>query len=329
MIEKETKEELVKKIHSITNLSRSTIYRFFSEQHVKRSSEARIVEALSILENQDSEHKNSNKQIVVSASPKTFDIFEGYSDVFSGILNEASKHGVSVIFDKSYKAEKKDNLGVIIIGKDNEELDEECKTLSTLGIPFVLVNRITDNNDYSYVSVDVKKAAFDITCHMLEQGYRKIAFCGKLDTLVAQQKFEGYKEALKSRGIAIDEKIIETDTDANSLDETFNKFISQPDKPDSFFAMDDNTALRIARLAFEHNLTIPYDLGVSGMNDLDTVRNSTPSLSSVKIDFREIGRESVNSLLKLLDSTSLRAIKLIMNHKLMIRDSTMKNERIK
>ena len=93
--------------------------------------------------------------------------------------------------------------------------------------------------------------------------------------------------------------------------------------------MDDNTALRIARLAFEHNLTIPYDLGVSGMNDLDTVRNSTPSLSSVKIDFREIGRESVNSLLKLLDSTSLRAIKLIMNHKLMIRDSTMKNERIK
>lgn len=323
MLGNEKKEEFVKRICDATDLSRSTVYRFFANQHIKESSKNKIIQAMKEIDQSvESGNDYSGFEIVISVSAKTFDLFEGFNNVFTGIIDQADKYNIPVRFEKSYKPQWKEKRGVIMIGKDNQELEDDCRTMKELGIPFLLVNRILDDPEISYVSVAVQQAAFDITCHLIDRGYTRIAFWGEQNSLVSRQKFNGYKEALESRGIPFDPSIVETDPANHSLDETFSRLMSMKDRPDAFFSMDDATAIRLTRLAFEQGISVPSELGISGMNDLSSAHNVIPSISSVKIDFYTIGHEAVSSLIKLMRNDSIKAIKLVTNYKLMLRDST-------
>ncbi len=324
MRQTDTKEELIVKISELSGISRSTIFRYFAGKQVRESSKQKICDALADIKGRKYTREEKKLEIVVPVNSHNFDDFKGYGEVLSGILDEASQRGFTVRFEHEQAdyAGNGQGMGVILLGKDTDELEQDCTRLKELGIPFVLINRTIDKPGINYVAVDVRQGAYDMANHLLDQGYRRIAFWGMQTNMVTKGKLEGLKDALAQRNVPCHEELIETDVENHPLEETFDRFMSGENRPDAFMAMDDETALKVIRLAFMKNIQVPQDLAVSGMNDVESSENVIPSISSIHYPFRTLGVLAVDTLWKLLQEQQIQSIRMMIGHKLILRDST-------
>ena len=91
--------------------------------------------------------------------------------------------------------------GVLIIGARVEEpLLEEAREL---GIPCVLVGRQSTDPQVSAVGRNEEAIASEATNYLIDLGHRAIAFLGgECDYSYTRSRLEGYRRALRARGIA-------------------------------------------------------------------------------------------------------------------------------
>lgn len=307
------KEEEVQKIVSLSGVSRSTVFRYFAGKQIRPSSLRAIQEAEAALRGEAAEGA-ALTEVTVSVDTRIFEIFEGHAEVLSAIIDEASKRRVRVNVDKDCTEVKA--AGVILLGKHDPEESEEIEWLKKESVPFVVVNRRIEDKAVSYVASDMRSCAYDMCQHLFSQGARRIAFWGETRTRVSMDKFLGYKDALEERGL-YDEALVFSDTDP--LEAIFTS------SPDAFMAMDDETATKALRLAYERGLSVPGDFLVSGMNDLGLSKNIIPSLTSAHVDFQKLGRLSLEVLLRLMEDKDLEAVKTTVSYRLAVRDSTLRS----
>lgn len=313
------KEEEIQKIVSISGVSRSTVFRYLAGKQIRESSRKAIIEAQNTIREQavEGDHQGS-KEIVVSIDPTIFDIFHGNSEVLAGIMDEAGVHNTRISIERDYHNELS-AAGVILVGKHDPEESDEIRMLKEAGIPFVVVNRMIEDEKVSYVSANVFSCAYDMCQHLFSQGCSRIAFWGELETRVSKDKFNGYKEALTENG-CYDESLVFSDK--VPLERMFDEFLSMKNPPDAFLSMDDETATRALRIAYEKGLHVPDSFFISGMNDLGSSQNIIPSLTSAHIDFRKLGKLALGTLLRLIQDPEVLAIKTTVRHRIIVRDST-------
>ena len=89
----------------------------------------------------------------------------------------------------------------------------------------------------------------------------------------------------------------------------------------AIFAANDEMALGAMRAMFEAGREVPRDVSIIGFDDVPYARYLTPSLTTVRQDFEEIGERSVEMLLDAIrgDDTRVRAAITL---ELVVRDST-------
>lgn len=109
--------------------------------------------------------------------------------------------------------------GIVFLGG---KFSHQEKKLKEIQIPFVLstiaIAENVDRNIYSSVSVDDKSESEKIVNFLCDQGHTKIAIlvAGKSDRSISKLRVEGYRNALKSRNIPINENLIRhTDDNEN------------------------------------------------------------------------------------------------------------------
>ena len=77
-------------------------------------------------------------------------------------------------------------------------------------------------------------------------------------------------------------------------------------KPCGIFAANDETAVEVADVCHFLGLEMPKDVAVVGVDNLEFVcENAMTSLTSIEIDFYEVGRKCVDFLARLLDNPDL------------------------
>ena len=319
----ESKEKYISHICKISGLSRSTVFRYFSNKKIKDSSVSRIKAAISEIQNT----ANNSFEIIVPIDSTNEDVFVGHKEIISGIIEQASALGYPVKFQQgnSINPENKQNLGLILLGNYSIDFNANFSALLKNGIPFVAINRIDDGLKINYVAVDVYQGSVDMVNHLLDNGYNRIAFWGAQNDFSQKRKLDGLKETLREHNIPIDDSLIETNTTEHPLEETFARMMKLTNRPNAFLAMDDETALKIIKLAFINNIKVPEELAVAGMNDIEFSENTIPSISSIHFPFKSLGILAVNALKLLLEGNNVSTIKIIVKHRLIARDSTKKN----
>ena len=314
-----TKEQYIEKLTEMTGISRATIFRHLAGSGVKESTRIRLNEAMEKIGMNRSE---KSFEIIVSINSHDFDIFKGNSEALAAILEEASQKGIPVRLMRDASPKGEDGVGVIVLGKHTDELMNEVNYLKKAGVPFVVINRMIQDPDVSYVAAENRLAAYDMTQHLIAQGAKRIAFWGEQETMVSRDKLEGVKSAITDAGLPLSDSVFFTDTKKVTLDDAITSVLSSPVRPDAFFTMDDETALLAIRAFITRGVRVPEDILVSGMNDLDSSKNVVPSISSVHIDFRRFGVLAVDILDRLHKGSDISSMKTIVKHKLVIRDST-------
>ncbi|MDA8426581.1 MAG: LacI family DNA-binding transcriptional regulator [Treponema sp.] len=117
--------------------------------------------------------------------------------------------------------------------------------------------------------------------------------------MTAREK--GYREALRSCGIAVDERLVLAAD--NSFDEAYacvRRNIALARRSDGLFAATDIMALGALRAMADEGLDVPGDFKVVGYDDLEIGTYVRPTLSSVHQPREEIARLACERLAALL-----------------------------
>lgn len=254
-----------------------------------------------------------------------------YSKVVDSIDKAASKYGYNVILcatndnpqkEQAYLKMLKNGFcdGCIIL---NTTMDKSTMHEFLLNNNAVQCNEYIDD-DYPYIAIDNRQAAYDAVSYLIKTGRRKIAYCGVENNFISSRlRHLGYYEALKDGGIQYNEDIVFDGNYGFRMAKLLtDKMIEEKKEFDSLFAISDRMAAGAMHSMQEKNLKIPQDVAVMGFDNIHLSYMITPSLSTVAQPQEEMGEMAFMALLERLSGKQYD--KKIIKHKLLIRNSTDK-----
>jgi DNA-binding LacI/PurR family transcriptional regulator len=306
-----------------SGVSRSTVFRYFAGKPVRPAAASAIERAVATLSKPLETRAEGRRDILVSLPP-SYTGFRGYAEILEGLVQRAREIGAAVVID-SRRAQLSPPGGVILIGKQARDEDAEYEAWKSRLVPCVFVNRIFEDAERSWVSVDCREAGREAVAHLIGQGCKRIAAWSDELSRVSRDKLRGYRDALAAAGLPDSPELVLSPADMG-LEEAFDALMGLPDPPDGWFSTDDDIALRVMALAADRGLSVPRDLAVVGMNDISSAPQLVSSLSSVRLPFREMGSAAVDALERLIEHPMETSVRILLAHDLAIRGSSSRKE---
>ena len=265
-----------------------------------------------------------------------------FSTVLKGIMHKAHMSNFLVIVGESGQHEKKEKeiltqfishcvSGVIISHANQNILTDNLNLLRKERIPYVLVDRPSNNAADQYVKYDDVKGGYLATQHLLEQGFRRIAYIKGLDhCVISNARLEGYKMAIKEYDITLDPSLIQETQHIDGIKDGYDygrQLLIKQKRPDAIFCVTDNIASGVYKAAKELGLNIPKDLGIVGYSNSIVATHLSPSLTTVEQPGREMGEQAFDFLQNSILNNSSK-LKRTFDARLIVRESSLKNNHV-
>jgi LacI family transcriptional regulator len=177
-------------------------------------------------------------------------------------------------------------------------------------------------NHFPSVQVDDVLGSYAATEHLLKLGHKRIAFlCGPAAAPWSQERFEGYRRALREAGSDVDERLvfqagaaIEDGVHAalQMLNESCNATAVQ--------AANDQVAIGCADALLNQGMRIPQDLSVIGFGNTLTSQYFRVPLSTVGQPKFRLGAAAIDSMISILRGQRVESKRL--PSELIVRAST-------
>lgn len=186
-----------------------------------------------------------------------------------------------------------------------------------IGKPYDLVDKIThvDNDNYM--------AAKEATEYIIGLGHSNIGFIGGSPSLtVTLDRLNGYKQALMDAHINLnDNYIIHGDFLREGGQEAVKALLRKTIPPTALLVTDDLMAVGVVNSLTEMQIDIPSEVSIISFNNALFAEMSRPPLTSIDINIKELGYQAASSLIQLLKSENEPVKRIIIPHKLVIRQS--------
>lgn len=246
------------------------------------------------------------------------DISNPFSSSLARIIeDEADKYGYTVIFGSSDEdALKSMRLidtflnrqvdGLIIAPVENAE--EQINQLLQETIPFVLIDRYFPEIKTNYVTLDNFKASQEAVDHLVQSGYKRIAFITYQSNLFnLMERRRGYLAAVKANNIEPKKSWVKEMPFTNSVkcvEKAMSELLSMKEKVDSII-FASNT-LSAAGLKYINNLgiKIPAELAIISFDESDALDLFYPPVTHIKQPLRAMGQQTVQILLENIDKNN-------------------------
>ena len=259
-----------------------------------------------------------------------------FSTVLAGIEREASARGYRLLVacsgeDEAREAQLCDDFyrnrvcGIIAAQSKHTIHYDHFVRLSQNQMPLVFYDRICPAINAHRVVVDDYRGTFNAVSYLIERGCRRIAFYGaSLNLEIAVNRLNGYKDALYKHGLAPDDALIKLCDNRSDAELITPMMLEMVDRPDAFFAVNDETAIGILYTAKRMGLRIPEELMICGFSSSNQATSCDPQLTSVEQNGFEVGRETADVLIGLVEGTlpTDHAQKRIVRTRLVTRGTT-------
>lgn len=272
---------------------------------------------------------NKTKILAVLVPEGAEDIFENpfFIQAMKGISISAEEENYYIMY--AFKDKEANNEEWIRRFTDSNLVDGIClvrsseydyciKYLKDIKFPFVVIGRPEIIEDVLWVDNDNFKATYDLVITLLDKGHEDIAFIGCNEKLnVSIDRFNGYKEALSSRGLRVkDELILHTREFNEKEGYEACKVILQKCNPSAIIATDDLLAIGVQEASRELNRD---DITIVGFNNIPLMEHRTPPLSSVDINSEKLGYYATRLLINKLENKDNKKKYYIIDTKLVDR----------
>ncbi|WP_027712533.1 LacI family DNA-binding transcriptional regulator [Dickeya chrysanthemi] len=136
--------------------------------------------------------------------------------------------------------------------------------------------------------------------HLVALGHQRIALlAGPQSSVSARLRYEGWQQALAAHQLTPC-AIAEGDWSASAGYQQAHLLLASSVRPTAIAVANDQMALGVLRAIHEYGLRVPEQISVIGFDDTRDSAYFQPPLTTIRQDFRQLGRESVNRLLDCL-----------------------------
>jgi DNA-binding LacI/PurR family transcriptional regulator len=272
-----------------------------------------------------------------------------YSEIVRGVEDVAQSYGINIILGNSDEDfEKQEQYikrlshsgvsGLIIAPVVNNDAQRTYRfycQLKELKIPIVFCSRNVEGINVPMVASNNFYGGYIATKHLLEQGYRHIAYIAAQKYRASVDRCEGYITALLENGIEINRKIIKIEEQSQPQYcsvgyAALKKFLTSGQLVDAVFCFNERIAQGVYQAIVEAGLRVSDDIGVAGYDNSDICEKLTPAVTSVAYKNLEIGTKAAEVLYKQISSEFSSEFEFyLFNPELVVRDSCLgpKNRR--
>ncbi len=228
--------------------------------------------------------------------------------VFAPLVKRPELNSDRLIPKNTYKGEKEifrliryDRLdGMIILGDsmlDIDSVDEIAAEAEKHSVPVIDLSDPYHTLKYN-VTLSDKAAMGQIVSHLIEDhGVTKINFIGGFKgNPQTDERLAAYRKELERHGIPYDESRVDYGEFWTKAADCAERFMLSEDKPRAIVCASDSMALFCMDKMKEMGLRIPEDIIVTGFDGLSDCDLYTPTLTSVRRDFRRAGEVCVDLL---------------------------------
>ena len=337
----------IRDVAKLANVSTATVSRVINNDTKYKITEAtrqRVLDAIAALDYSLPAHPPKHRQedivsptqykvgVVLSVTKKKYND-PYFMSILSGIEKCLQKKGSVISFIKT-GAELNDraNLaslfqepvsGMILMETLNKELFDYVRSHVSY-----IVGIDTMSLDIDNVGYDHYQAALMATQHLISQGHTKIGFIGGIDdphNFLTSRRYQGYYIAMTAAGLKVEEKwCLNCDWDEDICAEQVDAICTSGDLPTAFFVSSDLMAIVAINILSKHKLSIPQDVAVIGISDIDIAKYTNPPLTTVHIPTETIGEVAANVLLARMSGSQLPPQKILQPISLKIRDSVQR-----
>jgi LacI family transcriptional regulator len=192
-------------------------------------------------------------------------------------------------------------LAGLILAPPMSEQSALLATLKANDVDFVriIASREDPKDGMPCVYVDDHDAAYAITEHLIQLGHTRIGFLwGEPHHRSSPERYQGYADALKDYGIALNRKLILPGRYA--FDDGFRgarKLLALKEPPTAIFGCNDEIAAGVLAAARSAGLDVPWDLSIAGFEDSPFSKQAWPALTTARQSTSEIGRHAALRLI--------------------------------
>ncbi|MFJ4046197.1 LacI family DNA-binding transcriptional regulator [Microbacterium sp. NPDC089987] len=194
--------------------------------------------------------------------------------------------------------------------------------------PLVVIGEV-EQHRADHVRIDSRRAAADMTRHVLAKGARRVAVIGGDDdprhaTATSRQRLEGVRDALREAGIPHDPSRElnrlpwSMASGAAAMQELLNRRIAL----DAVIAFTDSLALGALHALDTHGIRVPDDVLLTGFDDVELSAFTAPALTTVAFDRDALAEAALTLLTARMDDRAMPPRSVTLPHAIRARAST-------
>jgi len=157
-------------------------------------------------------------------------------------------------------------------------------------------------NQFVNVETDDVLASYSATQHLLKLGHNRIAFlAGPSSVPWTQERFEGYRRALREAGLDVDDKLVFQA--GRTIEDGANaalQMINEGSDATAIQAVNDLVAVGCAQELLKQGLKIPQDVSIVGFGNILVSEHFRVPLTTLRQPKFRLGSAAVDSMLQLL-----------------------------
>lgn len=241
------------------------------------------------------------------------DIF--FTSLARSIEKEAFKHGYIVKYTFTAFDIRDPNIfrlisdngadGVAVLGRCDKHLLKFLKQYFRY-VAYTGLNSLEAN--YDQIICDGYQAAITAMEHLFKLGHQRIAYVGETNS---ENRYQGYAAALSQAGLPfLRELTADVPLSCEGGYRGADMILKRNVPVTALFCPNDITAIGAMRAVKDHGLSIPQDISIISIDDIDTAQYLTPMLTTIHIPVEEMGQMTAKILIDRIEGGHSLPVKI-------------------
>ena len=266
--------------------------------------------------------------MLITASTNPF-----YSELVRGVERSCFERGYSLVLCNTEGDEQRMNRnletlmqkrvdGLLLLCTETHQPSREIMQRYP-SIPTVMMDWSPFDGESDLIQDNSLLGGDLATQHLIEKGFTRIAcITGPLDKTTAQERLNGYRQAMNNAGLAILPGYeVSGDFEFEGGVPAMEKLLALPEPPHAVFAGNDAMAVGAYQALYQRGLRVPDDVAVIGYDDIQLAQYMMPPLTTIHQPKDSLGELAVDALLHRLQDPEAEPQVLVLTPELVVRQS--------
>lgn len=327
----------IKVVAQVAGVSTATVSRVLADSsRVKEETRKRVLEAVERLNYRPNliarslrAQKSARIGLVVSDIRNPF-----FTAISRAVEDAAYEQGYSVLLCNTDENPEKEELYLNVLHDENvagiifsptQQFGARLASFDS-NIPFVIIDRAVNTQQADMVLLDNVAAGYELTTHLLENGYRKLAGLFGNASTTGKERNKGFHKALNEYQLKpVAEHFISPRIKQGY--ETTLTLLEQTECPDSIFTSNSLLTAGAFQAIRDRKLRVPDDVALVGFDETTWGALVDPPITLIAQPTEEIGRTATELLFQKIKEPTRSPKTVILKGSLIARGSSAPRSR--